>query len=398
MSNPVLDELKTYEAELIALRHDIHRHPEVGFEEERTAALVAEKLRGWGIEVAEGVGKTGVVGTLKGRLPGQRAIGLRADLDALNIQEVAGRDHGSTVAGKMHACGHDGHTTMLLGAARYLAAHPDFGGTVQFIFQPAEEGLGGGRLMVEEGLFDRFPADAVYGMHNMPGIAVGKFETRTGPMMAASDTWQVTFRGTGGHGGGGAHLATDATVPQAHFVLGLQTIIGRNVPALQTAVISVGHIAAGEWGAPNIIPAQVVVRGTARSFDPAISQLMERRMRELATALAAAHGCTAEVEYERRYPPLVTHAEQTVVAAAAAASLVGAENVDADAKPLTGSEDFSFMLNARPGGFVLIGNGMAADGSFHNVHTPLYDFNDDILTLGAAYWVSLVGHELGAAG
>jgi hippurate hydrolase len=397
MSHPILDAMKPYEDELIAIRRDIHRHPEVGFEEQRTAALVAEKLRGWGIEVAEGVGKTGVVGTLKGRKPGQRAIGLRADLDALNIQEVPGRDYGSQVAGKMHACGHDGHTTMLLGAARYLAENPDFGGTVQFIFQPAEEGLGGGKLMVDEGLFDRFPCDAVYGMHNMPGIAVGTFETRVGPFMAASDTWEVTFVGTGGHGGGGAHLATDPTVPQAHFVLGLQTIIGRNVPALKTAVISVGHIAAGEWGAPNIIPSRVTVRGTARSYDPEISQLMERRMRALATSLAAAHGCSAEVAYDRRYPPLVTHAEQTAVSVAAAAALVGEANVVAEATQLTGSEDFSFMLNARPGGFVLIGNGMAADGTFHNVHTPHYDFNDTIITLGAAYWVSLVGQELGGA-
>jgi hippurate hydrolase len=395
MQNPVLDEIKTYEPELIAIRRDIHRHPEVGFEEQRTAALVAETLRGWGIEVTEGIAKTGVVGTLKGRLPGQRAIGLRADLDALNIHEVSGREYGSQVPGKMHACGHDGHTTMLLGAARYLAAHPDFGGTVQFIFQPAEEGLGGGRLMVEEGLFERFPVDAVYGMHNMPGIAVGTFQTRVGPFMAASDTWKVTFHGTGGHGGAGAHLATDPTIPQAHFVLGLQTIIGRNVSALQTAVLSVGHIAAGQYGAPNIIPSEVVVRGTARSYDPKISLLMERRMRELATSLAAAHGCTADVDYERRYPPLVNHAEQTAVSVAAAAALVGPENVLGDAPPVTGSEDFSFMLEARPGGFVLIGNGMAPDGTFNNVHTPNYDFNDDIITLGAGYWVSLVAQELG---
>jgi amidohydrolase len=395
MSNKVIDELKTYEPELIAIRHDIHRHPEIGFEENRTAAIVAEKLRGWGIEVTEGVAKTGVVGTLKGRKPGQRAIGLRADLDALNIREVPSHDYPSEVPGKMHACGHDGHTTMLLGAARYLAQNPDFGGTVRFIFQPAEEGLGGGRLMVEEGLFDRFPADAVYGMHNMPGMAVGTFHTRVGAMMAASDTWNVTFRGTGGHGGAGAHLATDATIPQAHFVLALQTIIGRNVPAIQTAVISVGHISGGDRGAPNIIPSEVLVTGTARSYDPKISLLMERRMRELATSLAAAHGCTAEVVYDRRYPPLITHAEQTAVSVAAAAALVGQDHVVADTSPVTGSEDFSFMLEARPGGFMFIGNGIASDGTFHNVHTPQYDFNDEILTLGAAYWVSLVGQELG---
>src|ERR1700709_1406810 len=197
----LIAELAVYEPELIAIRQDIHRHPEVGFEETRTAALVADRLRAWGLDVTEGIAKTGVVATLKGRLPGQRAIGLRADLDALYIQEVAGRDHGSVIPGKMHACGHDGHTTMLLGAARYLAEHPNFGRTVNFIFQPAEEGVGGGRAMVEQGLFDRFPVDAVYGMHNMPGIPVGKFQTRTGAFLAASDSWTVKFRGTGGHGG-----------------------------------------------------------------------------------------------------------------------------------------------------------------------------------------------------
>ncbi len=392
----LIEELKRFEPELAAIRQDIHRHREVGFEEHGTAALVAEKLRGWGIDVTEGVGRTGVVGTLRGRRAGQRAIGLRADLDALHITEVPGRDHGSTVPGKMHACGHDGHTAMLLGAARYLAENPDFGGTVQFIFQPAEEGLGGGRLMVDEGLFDRFPADAVYGMHNMPGIPVCEFRTRPGPFMAASDAWSVTFRGTGGHGGAGAHLATDATLPVAHFILALQTIVSRNVPALDTAVVSVGSIQGGDPGSPNIIPARVTVTGTARSYKPKIRDLMERRLGELAEAQARAFGCTAEVVYDRRYPPLVNHAEQTDVAVAAAAALVGAAQVQADARPVTGSEDFAFMLEARPGSFVLIGNGVAEDGGFNMVHTPEYDFNDAILSLGAAYWVQLVRTELGA--
>jgi amidohydrolase len=395
MRAEIIDELRVHEPELIAIRHDIHRHPEVGFEEERTASLVADRLRGWGIEVAEGIAGTGVVGTLKGRRPGQRAIGLRADLDALNIREVEGREHRSTIPGKMHACGHDGHTAMLLGAARHLAENPDFAGQVHFIFQPAEEGLGGGRVMVEEGLFERFPVDAVYGMHNAPGLAVGQFATRVGPFLAASDSWTVTFRGTGGHGGAGAYLATDATIPQAHFVLALQTIIGRNVRAIDTAVISVGHIAAGDFGAPNIIPSEVIVRGTARSYEPEVSRLLEKRMAELAHALGAAYGCTAEVEYDRRYPPLITHAEQTAVSIAAAAALVGVEKVAGDAPRMTSSEDFSFMLESRPGSFMLIGNGVAPDGSFNNLHTPGYDFNDEILTLGAGYWVSLVREELG---
>ena len=396
MPNDLLDALKPYEPELIAIRQDIHRHPEVGFEETRTAALVAERLRAWGLTVTEGIAKTGVVATLHGRKPGQRGIGLRADLDALHIQEVPGRTYGSTIPGKMHACGHDGHTAMLLGAARYLAEHPDeFGGTVTFIFQPAEEGLGGGREMVAEGLFDRFPVDAVYGMHNMPGIPKGEFRTRTGPYLAASDTWTVVFRGTGGHGGAGAHLSTDPTLPMAQFIMALQPIVSRNVAATDTAVVSVGSVAGGDPGSPNIIPSAVTVTGTARSYKPKIRDLMERRMTEIANAQAAVFGCSAEVTYTRRYPPLVTHAEQTEVSVAAAASLVGRTNVVTDGPLFMGSEDFAFMLQARPGGFIMIGNGTAPDGSVHHVHTPAYDFNDEILTLGSAYWIQLVRAELG---
>ncbi len=397
-ANDLLSALKVYEPELIAIRQDIHRHPEVGFQETRTAALVAGRLRAWGLEVTEGIAKTGVVGTLKGRRPGQRAIGLRADLDALHIQEVPGRPHGSTIAGKMHACGHDGHTAMLLGAARYLAEHPDeFGGSVAFIFQPAEEGLGGGREMVNEGLFDRFPVDAVYGMHNMPGIPAGEFRTRTGPFLAASDSWAVTFEGTGGHGGAGAHLATDTTLAAAQFLMAIQTIVSRNVPAAETAVVSAGSIHGGDPASPNIMPSRIAIAGTARSYKPRIRDLIERRLNEIAQTQAAVFGCSAEVVYDRRYPPLVTHAEQTAISVAAASALVGAANVEPNTGPSTGSEDFSFMLQARPGGFIMIGNDKANGDPVHHVHTPGYDFNDEILTLGSAYWVQLVRTELAAA-
>ena len=285
----LVNELKAYEPELIAIRRDIHRHPETGFEETRTAKLVADTLRGWGIEVAEGIAKTGVVGTIRGARQGKRAIGLRADLDALNIDEATGRVYRSIVPGKMHACGHDGHTTMLLGAARRLAEKPDFAGTVHVIFQPAEEGQGGGKAMVDEGLFSRFPVDAVYGMHNAPGMPAGMFGTRKGPFMAASDTWEVAFRGTGGHGGAGAHMATNSTLAVGQFIGAIQTIVSRNVPATDVAVVSVGHIAAGHREAPNIIPAEAFVCGTARSYSPAVRDLIEKRLKALAEASAATY-------------------------------------------------------------------------------------------------------------
>jgi hippurate hydrolase len=397
MTHPLLGELAPYHDELIRIRRDIHAHPETSFEETRTAAIVAEKLRGWGLDVTEGVGRTGVVGTLKGRRPGNRAVGLRADMDALNIVEQTGLPHASTIPGKMHACGHDGHTTMLLGAARYLAETPDFAGQVHFIFQPAEEAGGGAARMVEDGLFDRFPCDAVYGMHNGPGMPAGRFRLRPGPMMAAVDFFTVTFRGTGGHGGSTPHLATDTTIAQAHFVLALQNVIGRNVPALEPAVVSIGSIQGGSPSSPNVIPAEVTIRGTVRTFSETIRDTLERRMRELANAHAAAQGCTAEVIYDRLCQALVNHPDQTAIATRAAVSLVGEASVEGNAQPITGGEDFSDMLRVKPGAFIFIGNGVAADGSHHPVHTPRYDFNDDIIPLGAAYWVSLVREELAAA-
>ena len=392
----LIERLAARQQDLAAFRQDLHRHPEMGFEERRTAARVASRLRACGIAVEEGLAGTGVVGTLKGRRPGQRSIALRADMDALPILEATGLPYASATPGVMHACGHDGHTTMLLGAAEELARDPDFAGTVHFIFQPAEEGLGGGRRMVEEGLFRRFPVDAVFGLHNEPGLALGRFGLRAGPMLANVDTWSVTFRGTGGHGAV-PHRATDPTQPLAAFIGSLQGIIGRNLPARETGVLSVGHIAAGDARAPNVIPAEVRVSGTGRSFRPEIRETMGRRLRELAEALAAAHGCAAEVEYRHDYPALVNTAEHVALAARAAAALVGEEQVDTDFPPITAGEDFAYMLQERPGAFMLVGNGVAEDGSFHHVHTPRYDFNDALLPLGAAYWVSLVRHAMGEA-
>ncbi len=383
-------------AELTAIRRDIHRHPETAFEERRTAQIVADKLQSWGIEIHRGLATTGVVGTLKGKRPGQKTIGLRADMDALHLQEKNEFDYASVHANKMHACGHDGHTTMLLGAAKHLATAPDFAGTVHFIFQPAEEGLGGARVMIEEGLFDKFNCDAVYGMHNMPGFPSGHFAIRSGAMLASSDSWQVTFKGTGGHGAM-PDRGTDPTYVAGQFIVAVQGIVGRNVPPSQTAVLSVGHIAGGSAGSPNVIPSEVLISGTARSFSADVRDLLERRLAEVAAGIAQAGGCTAESKYLRRYPALVNSVEQTSLAVEAAAMTVGRENVDPNTPRISGAEDFAFMLEKKPGAYIMIGNGGPDEGGCHNVHSPLYDFNDRILTTGAAYWVNLVQLELGNA-
>ncbi|HLT79264.1 MAG TPA: M20 aminoacylase family protein [Ferrovibrio sp.] len=395
MTQDLLRDLQADRVELTAIRHDIHRHPETAFEENRTADIVAAKLAEWGIPIHRGLGKTGVVGTIRGKRGEGRSIGLRADMDALNLQEKNEFAHRSIHDGKMHACGHDGHTTMLLGAAKQLARNPDFAGTVHLIFQPAEEGEGGARVMIEDGLFEKFPCDAVYGMHNMPGIPAGHFAIRPGPMMAASDTWTTVFRGSGGHGAM-PHMGTDPVMPAAAFVTATQSIVGRNVSPQHAAVVSVGHIAAGAYGSPNVIPSQVTVRGTARSYTPEDRDLLERRLGELVQGIAAAHGCSGEYDYLRRYPPLVNAPAQTAIAVKAARATVGDALVDADAEPLTGAEDFAFMLEKKPGAYILIGNGGSIeDGSCHYVHTPHYDFNDQIILTGVAYWVNLVHAELG---
>ena len=388
-------QIDRYLPELIALRRDIHAHPELGMEETRTAALVAERLRAWGLETTEGIGRFGVVGTLKGRRPGQGAIGLRADMDALALTEQTGLPHGSTVPGRMHACGHDGHTAMLLGAARMLAENPDFAGTVHFIFQPAEEGRGGAQAMLEDGLFERFPCDSVYGMHNMPGVPLGHFALRQGALMAGSGRWVVTFRGKGGHGGNSPHLANDLTLVQAVFIQALQGIVSRNVPARESVVVSVGHIAGGTKEALNVMPAELVVGGTMRAFNAPMQALVEGRIRELAELAAATQGATAEVSLWWNAIPLVNHERETEVMATAARAVAGVAGVDTATQPVTGGEDFAFMLQAKPGAFVFLGAGEMADGTAHALHSPLYDFNDAAIPHGVAFWVNLVRQELG---
>ncbi len=369
-------------------RRDIHAHPETAFEEERTSAKVAELLEGFGLEVHRGLARTGVVGTLAaGR--GGRHVGLRADLDALHIHEENTFAHRSTRNGRMHACGHDGHTAMLLGAARYLAETRSFDGTVHFIFQPAEENEGGGRVMIEDGLFDLFPCEEVYGMHNAPGLPAGSFAVREGPFLAAFDIFEITVRGVGTHAAMPDHGA-DPMIPAAQITLALQSIASRETSPLDTVVVSVTQIHGGDtW---NVIPQSVVLRGTCRWFEAEVRDALETAVRRIADGIAAAHRCTAELSYERRYPATVNSARQTSLAGDVAADLVGAANVDRDHRPSMGSEDFAFMLRERPGCYILIGNGPAGDGG--RLHNPRYDFNDDILPLGASYWARLAESAL----
>lgn len=383
-------------SDLVDIRRDIHAHPELGFEEFRTSEIVASRLASWGIEVETGIGGTGVVGTIRGSEPSGRTIGLRADLDALPIFETTDVPYVSKIPGKMHACGHDGHTAMLLGAAGYLAAHNDFAGTVHLIFQPAEEVLKGAKCMVRDGLFERFPCDSIFGLHNTAGMPVGRFAICEGAMMAAADMWEVTFRGRGGHGGLSPHLSTDITYAQAHFVLGLQGIVGRTVAPLDTAVISVGCIAAGNEDSWNVVPSELVIKGTVRSFSADVRQSVEESMEQLAALTAKSWGCTAEFRFSRGPGAIVNQSRQTGVAVAAARAVVGDDHVDDALRPTTGSEDFADMMQVRPGAFMRVGNGRGEDGTFHAPHTPAYDFNDDIIPLGVKYWVSLIEKEMAA--
>lgn len=377
-----IGEIESFGDELQRWRRDLHAHPELAYEETRTSDFVADCLERWGLDVTRGLAKTGVVGTLS---RGQgAAVGLRADMDALPIDEANEFDYRSLEQGKMHACGHDGHTVMLLGAARYLAAAADFSGTIHFIFQPAEEAAGGAKAMLDDGLFDRFPVDAVFGMHNLPGLPVGEFAMRSGPMMASLDCFDVCIEGTGTHGAM-PHHGIDPIAVSAAVIQAAQTIVSRNVDPLSPAVISVTKIRAGH--AHNIIPERAELGGGIRCFDPELRSFLKGRLVEVVAGVCEALSARGRVEFVFENPAVINEPAGTQLAAEVAAQIVGAGCVNTSAEPILGSEDFSFMLEQRPGCYVFIGNG-DVEGSCM-IHNRAYDFNDAILTLGASYWARL---------
>jgi hippurate hydrolase len=374
---------------MTALRRDFHAHPELGFEEVRTSAKVAEQLEEAGIEVHRGLGKTGLVGTLRVG-DGKRVIGLRADMDALAMPELADRPYASTVANTMHACGHDGHTVMLLAAARHLARTRNFSGTVHFIFQPAEEGRGGAKAMVDDGLFKLFPMDAVYGLHNMPGLATDELAVVPGPQLASSDSWEVVFHGVGTHGAK-PHLGIDAVTAAAQFLTALHTIVARRVDPLQPAVVSACAVSAGDFKALNVIPDDVRIGGTARAYTAAVRDQLEAEIGNIARGVAATYGITVDYTFLRRIPPVVNNADATARALKAAQAASG-RPVVMDFPPSTAGDDFAYFGQEVPGCYVWLGNGPAVDGALH--HNSRYDFNDDAIATGARYWTTLVEQEL----
>ena len=379
---PVINRIGEYFEEMKAWRQHLHANPEIDFDCFETAAFVAERLREFGVDdIQEGIGKTGLVALIKGSKDGP-VIGLRADMDALPIQEIRDLPHKSKTDGKMHACGHDGHTTMLLGAAKYLAETRNFAGTVALIFQPAEEGSGGGRAMCEEGIMDRFDISQVYAMHNWPNEPMGSFGMRTGPIMAGADTFTITLSGKGGHAAM-PHKTTDPVIAASALVQGLQSIISRNLNPMKNGVISVTQIHTGD--AFNVIPNDAVINGTVRTFDKEIQAMIVERMEEMAQQIAGAYGCEAVLDYGYGYPPTVNHADQTAFAAKVAGDVVGPDAVDADKAPSMGAEDFAYMLEERPGAYVFLGQGPSA-----GLHHPEYDFNDEISPIGASFFVRLV--------
>jgi amidohydrolase len=382
---PIVNRIAALTDEITVWRHDFHQHPELLYEVHRTAGIVAERLREFGCdEVTTGIGRTGVVGVIRGRTSASgRVIGLRADMDALPMEEASGVPYASKIPGMMHACGHDGHTAMLLGAAKYLAETRNFDGTAVVIFQPAEEGGAGGKAMVDDGLMTRWGIQQVFGLHNMPGLAEGHFALTPGPILAASDRFEIVVHGKGGHGGLGPHRAIDSVLIGAEIVGALQSIVARNVDPMKTAVVSACTFHAGT--AVNIIPATAALGGTVRTFDPDVRDLVERRISEIADGIARAYGGSAETQYTRMYPATVNHERETAVAAEVARDIVGADRVNDRVTPMMAGEDFAFMLLERPGAFILLGMGEGEE-----CHHPAYRFNDSILGHGASYWARLV--------
>jgi hippurate hydrolase len=388
----ISNRIAAMQPEIAAWRRDLHAHPELLYDVHRTAAMVAEKLKAFGCdEVVTGIGRTGVVGLIRGNKTGGAArtvIGLRADMDALPIEEETELPYRSAVPGRMHACGHDGHTAMLLGAARYLAETREFAGTAVLIFQPAEEGGAGGKAMVDDGLMDRFGIEEVYGLHNHPGLPVGAFAIRPGPIFAAWDRLTIEIEGRGGHAAR-PNLAVDTILVGAQIITQIQSIVARNVDPLEAAVISITLFQSGSTD--NVIPQTALLRGTARSFEPAVRDLLERRLRAIVEGTAQAYGASARLTCERSYPVTSNHPRQTDFAAAVAAEVAGIERVETNVAPMMAAEDFSYMLQARPGAFILLGNGDSA-----GLHHPRYDFNDEAIPFGVAYWVRLVETALRA--
>jgi hippurate hydrolase len=388
---PIINRFAEFQDDIAEWRHDIHRHPELLYDVQRTAGVVADRLMSFGVdELATGIGRTGVVAVIRGRQTGSgKVIGLRADMDALPITETTGKEYASEVPGKMHACGHDGHTAMLLGAARYLAETRNFDGTAVLIFQPAEEGGAGGKAMVDDGLMDRFAIREVYGMHNMPGMAPGAFALRSGPILASTDEFHIEITGRGGHAAQ-PHKAADPLLAGTAIVTALQSIVSRSVDPLEAAVVSVTQMNFGDT--TNVIAEKGKIAGTVRTLKAEMRDLVERRMSEIVAGIAAAHGVKAHIRYKRSYPVTRNHPDQTAFAASVAREIAGAERVATDIPPIMGGEDFAYMLEARPGAFIFIGNGDTA-----GLHNPAYDFNDAIIPAGCSYWVRLVETAMPAA-
>ena len=379
---PIVNRVADLHGEITAWRRDLHAHPELLYDVHRTAAFVADKLKSFGCDdVVAGIGQTGVVGIIRGRKPGAKVIGLRADMDALPLEEETGLPYKSTVPGKMHACGHDGHTAMLLGAAKYLAETRNFAGTAVLIFQPAEEGGAGGLAMVKDGLFTRFGIEEVYGMHNYPGLPVGTFGMRPGAMMAAADHIEIVIEGVGGHAAR-PHLAVDTILVGAQIINQLQSVVARNVDPLEAAVVSICMFQAGHTD--NVIPQHARLRGTARSLTPEVRALLQKRVREVVEGTARLYGAKAEVKYSIGYPVVVNDEDRTSFAASVAREIAGNDKVDADFPPMMGAEDFAYLLQERPGAFIFVGNGDSA-----GLHHPAYDFNDEAIPIGTSYWVRL---------